>query len=482
MLGCALHNNTVAGWAFRLIQGKSGAALAWLALVLGCASALAQSPPAPAAPDPTYEAARQAFEAMPTPERSALQDALVWSGDYASTTTGAFGRRTYDGIRAFQKRTGRPQTGLLDPAAVRDVTAVGARARAAAGFASSVDGRSGAEIGIPAKLLPKAGANPSGGSRWQSRDDRITLDTRALPGGEPELKDLYERNLAIATPGRTVTYKLSRPDMFVVTGETGTGRFYMRYAAGPDGIRGFTIGYDKALVPDLEKVVVAISNSFVAFPAAGSEHHGGAASAAAPATAPPAAAPPREPASFTGLIVGPRAVLTSAEIDGCPEPQVAGQRARVGSVDRGRGLARLDLAADRRAGAPNFTAAEGADRAVLFVASEEGGRLVVAPAVAEPGGRLAAPLQPGAGGAVVLDRTGGVVGMVGTPALGPRAFAGLAVPTTHAVVPAADLAAIAGAPAPPPAPAGAERQSLGALASAMSASVVAVTCARPRRP
>ena len=67
-------------------------------------------------------------------------------------------------------------------------------------------------------------------------------------------------------PGRKITYKLLRPDFFVVTGETATGRFYRRLAAGPDGLRGFSIGYDKALAADLDRLVIAIAASFEPFP------------------------------------------------------------------------------------------------------------------------------------------------------------------------------------------------------------------------
>jgi hypothetical protein len=45
-----------------------------------------------------------------------------------------------------------------------------------------------------------------------------------------------------------VTYKLLRPDFFVISGETQTGRFYRRLEKGSDGsLRGFSIGFDKSL-------------------------------------------------------------------------------------------------------------------------------------------------------------------------------------------------------------------------------------------
>src|SRR3712207_7789826 len=41
--------------------------------------------------------------------------------------------------------------------------------------------------------------------------------------------------------GRNVTYKVLRPDFFVIAGETPTGKFYTRYSGGEAGIRGFSI-------------------------------------------------------------------------------------------------------------------------------------------------------------------------------------------------------------------------------------------------
>ena len=57
-----------------------------------------------------------------------------------------------------------------------------------------------------------------------------------------------------------------RPDFFVVAGETAGGKFYTRYGSGPGGLRGFSIGYDKAVAPQFDRLVVAIANSFTPFP------------------------------------------------------------------------------------------------------------------------------------------------------------------------------------------------------------------------
>ena len=84
----------------RIIRAVSG-----FVMLATAGTALAQAPPAlprpaPAKPpalakpvDPAFEAARTAFEALPESERKALQDALVWTGDYNSVISGTFARR-----------------------------------------------------------------------------------------------------------------------------------------------------------------------------------------------------------------------------------------------------------------------------------------------------------------------------------------------------------------------------------------------------
>ena len=45
-------------------------------------------------------------------------------------------------------------------------------------------------IGVPTRLLPKRDAAPAG-SRWQSADEKVTLDTSAAPPGD-DLAALFE--------------------------------------------------------------------------------------------------------------------------------------------------------------------------------------------------------------------------------------------------------------------------------------------------
>jgi len=450
-----------------------------LAAFLGLAShdAGAQSPPpvprAPAA-DPAVDAARAAFEALPEAERRAIQDALVWTGDYTGVADGAFGRQTFAAAAAYQTRNRQQPNGILTPQARAALQAAAQQARNAAGFTLVDDPKTGIRIGVPTKVLPKQDVNPSGGTRWQSTDGTVTLDTRTAPS-DATLQSLYDRNLAIQTPGRVVSYKVLRPDFFVVAGETASGKFYTRYAGGPAGLRGFSIGYDKALAPQVDRLVVAVANSFAPFPPPA------AVAAASPAPVPPGPPPqaqaPAPRLIGTGLVLGRRQVVTDGSIRSCASLSVAGAKPQ---KITGQTSVLLEFAEDLKASP--FTPARGASgdgSPVLVVAfTDEGGSptLSAVPGLAAGPDKVTAPLQPGASGAPVLDMTGALAGFVGVMASDRRKVAGIVPATSHPVVPVSDAAngipALAGLREEPAAP----RRSAADLVDAVRTALVPIQC------
>ncbi|WCS26342.1 serine protease [Methylobacterium sp. NMS14P] len=446
------------------------------------APARAAPRPAPAAgapADPAFEAMKAGFEALPEADRKALQDALVWTGDFNAVVSGAFGRRTFEALNAYGARAGGADP--LDPRGRAALLAAGAAARNAARFRAAVDPGTGAVMGVPERLLAKRTALPSG-TRWQSQDGRVTLESRAFPPGAESLDALFEKATA-PLPGRKVTYKLRRPDTVVVTAETGPGLSYIRYASGPEGVRGFLLGYDRALAPEVDRLVIAVANAFVPFPDPAAvpaaqlpSGPGPATRAANPAPQPQAAAPLRPaslspaPATGAGLAVAPGRVLTAAAVlEGCAQPRVGATPARVLATDPA-GLALLDVPGAPAPLRPAIrTEPVGAEESVIALAPGPDG-VQAAPGEAR-GGDVIAALQPGSGGAPVLDRSGVLVGLVARYPAAPRRVAGVVPPARLPIVPAraitAFLAAQGVAPAPPP-PGGGP----GAVAPA----VVGITC------
>ena len=426
---------------------------------------------APSATDPAFEAAKPAFEALAEPERKALQDALVWTGDYNSVINGVFGRRTFEALTAFKARSRAPGD-ILDAKTRAAILAAGETARKAARFSVKPDAASGVLIGVPEALLPKRSPIP-GGTRWQSADGRVTLESRSFKPGEAGLDVLFERAIAPAA-GRSVTYKLKKPEFIVVTGETAGGKFYIRHAAGAAGVRGFTLAYDKTLAGDVDRLVIAVANSFVPFPEAGP---------VTPETIvaklkPPPVSAPAAPAG-TGLVVGPGRVLTVAPVlEGCAAPEIRGVPVRLLKADPASGLALLD-AGGLQGVAPAVKATPLASGDMLVTVAADVSGVSVAPGSGSVTGGVFAPLQPGASGAPVLDRTGALAGLVSRFPAAPRLAAGVMPPMSHGLIAGSDIAAfLAGTGIVAGAPAQAGDASLGMIASRVSGAVVAITCRR----
>ncbi len=403
-----------------LRSGCAGLVLAGVFALSG--ASLAQTP----APNPQLAAAQTTFEALPEAERKAIQTDLIWTGHLNSAASGGYGPLTFRAVNAFKAGKGAAD-GLLTPAERRVLAQQGQAARDTAGFRIVSDERTGIRLGVPQTVLPKREALPTGGSRWQSADGKVTLDLSATPPGE-NLDQIFERATAANpnNPGRKITYKLLRPDFFVITGETPTGKFYRRLAAGPQGLRGFSIGYDKALGPGLDKLVIAIASSFEPFPTgpapSGPATTPGGAIAGLTGASPQLPPVPVRPTERhgVGLALSDRAVLTAASaLDGCRTLRAGGRVARLRLKDEASGLAVLDLDGGVGAIAPGLRAEPLADKenVVLLAFGDDGGKraalaLPGAGARIGQGAAVFAPLQPGQAGSPVFDRQGRWVGLV----------------------------------------------------------------------
>lgn len=469
----------------RVLTLQAGAALLGLALLVAASGAQAQAPAPAAAPNPQMAAAQARFEALPEAERKAIQADLIWTGQFNGAVSGSFGPLTFKAINAFKAGRG-PADGVLAPADRAALGKAAQAARDAAGFRLVSDERTGMRLGIPTKLLPKRGDAPSG-SRWQSADDRITLDTSASPPGE-DLAALFEKATAVnPNSPRKITYKLLRPDFFVVTGETPTGRFYRRLAAGPQGLRGFSIGYDKALAPSLDKLVIAIAASFDPFPTGPVPAAGRlVASAAGPVSAPPPAQPAARSNERYGVAVqlsDKVALSAAAAVDNCRSLRAGGRGAKPRAKDAS-GLVLLDLDGTGAARPPALAgqAPEAGEALVLVAFGDDAGKRA---ALALPGqfarngsgAAVTAPLQPGQAGSPAFDRQGRLVGLVTADPSDKQPVAGVVPQRAYGL---ADTAAIQGVLGPAglslPAAAAGAGLSTGAVVEKVSGAVLPLVC------
>ncbi len=278
------------------------------------------------------------------------------------------------------------------------------------------DPKTGAKIGAPLKLL-----NVRGGAR---------LDFAS--NADADLSALYAR-LSAATPTRKITYKAIKPDaFFVVSGQEGPVKFYTRFDKNPAAtppIRGFTFAYPASQTATLNRVAIAIANSFEPFP----ESTVPPAPSAAAGAAAPSASSVAPPPAATALIIGPGKALTALKADDCPNPTVGGKPVRIERTDAATGLTILAGDFASNGGAPRF----GSPSQDLVILGFSGPRLAASSASLASGEArpiITAALDKSAGGAPAFDRTGTLVGLVAPIAGEPKRVAGVALAAPHALI------------------------------------------------
>ncbi|RFB79053.1 peptidoglycan-binding protein [Methylovirgula sp. 4M-Z18] len=418
-----------------------------LLLLLSAGPVAAQKPPpGPAAAkpvDPVESAAQAAFEALPEAERRAIQNDLVWVTDYYGASLGTFGKLTYNALVAFQKQIGGRQDGILDPQQRQQMATLAQRNRAAIGFKVVTDPVTGSGIGIAASL-GLVQEKTVQGTKWSKGADFILETVKTTPD-HADMAATFDRFVNAAAPGRKVTYKLLRPDFFVVTGDSGTQKFYTRFAPTQDGLRGYTVTYNPKWIPNIDQLVIAIANTFEPIAA-------GAAPAATPKTAPTAgtgtatpsalAPPPAAPKTASVLLLGGGyALAPSGALDGCRTPSVNGKPAQVVGSDAGSGAALLKV---ESADAPAPTLAQGDTGADAVAFGFSGGHLQAAPGTLRGDGKtFTASAQPGMWGSLILSPTGQVRGLLADDPTAKPHLGGVVLASSYRVIAADQIAAAA---------------------------------------
>lgn len=433
----------------------------------------AASPAAQRPADPLFSTAEKAFLALDVEARRQIQRDLIWVAGFTGTASGDFGPLTLAALKRFETEAKLPVDAILSPPE-RDRLAKSAEAaRQAARFSVETDKISGMRVGIPGILLTKTAPNASGGSRWQDKDEKVTLDLSVFKPDD-QLAAMFEKGTGANVPGRKITYKLLRPDFFVITGETEKGKFYRRVESdGKSPPRGFSLGYDKSVAPMVEKYLIAIAAGFEAHPKAGNPRQPAA------SIVPIASAPVQRRA--TGLVVAPDTILASeVGLKGCTEIAIQGEKAgeripaRLARRVEASGLLVLTAKAGRTTAIGLAMPADGP--ATLVHRDSEGELLVSAATIGA--GRIQASLQDGGAGALVLDRNGALVALVNAVPQTKFRVAGIVPVLTYPVVPAEAAFRSAGIVAAS-APAG-EPKSAASIAEAVRPATVSLICASDR--
>jgi peptidoglycan hydrolase-like protein with peptidoglycan-binding domain len=340
------------------------------------------------------------YNAIPLAERVAIQSDLIWTGDYNGVLSGEFGDRAIAAVKAFQKRKGAKETGVLNLPERAALAADAKPKQDAVGWRIVDDASTGSRIGVPVKLMPNA--RVSGGiSRWSSQRGETSAETFRIAPAGASLAPIFER-MKKEPVGRKTEYSVLKDDFFVISGLQNLKKFYVRAQLRGDEVRGITILYDQAMAGIMEPVVVAMSSAYAPFP-----------------TGRPSVPPPRRMVEYaSGVAVGPGLIVTSrAALEGCYVVTVAG----IGGADRiaedkEKGLALLRVfAADLKPIALAAEAAKNADVTLLGVLDPQaqGGGGAVSAAKARVSDALTLDPVPALGfdGAAVLDAQGKLAGL-----------------------------------------------------------------------
>ena len=129
------------------------------------------------------------------------------------------------------------------------------------GWRLTEDRMTGARLGLPEKLVPRASTTRSG-SRWTSAQGQIQVETFRL--AEASLPALFEEEKKANR--RQIESSDLKSDSFVVTGTQGLKNFLVRAAARGSEVRGLTVLYDQATQGTMESVAHAMAAAFTAFP------------------------------------------------------------------------------------------------------------------------------------------------------------------------------------------------------------------------
>jgi len=301
---------------------------------------------------------------------------------------------------------------------------------------------------------------------------RVTLQFASSADGD--LAALYAR-LSADAPTRKVAYKTMKPGaFFVVSGQDGAAKFYARYemdATATPPIRGFTFSYPAAQAAEMDRIAIAVANSFEAFPPKPEP-----AARPMPAQSPQVSGPDsNSPAPrATALIVARGKALSVLKPDDCPTPSISGKPARVARTEGATGLVMLTGDFGRERESPRL----GSPSADLIVLSHSGAEVAAISAAlasdaASPA--IVAGLDRNASGAPVFNRQGELAGIVAPIGDDPKRVATVALIAPHSIIGADALRSFLPATEMTADP-GATPKSAGAIAADEKDAVAAVYC------
>ena len=341
------------------------------------------------------------YAALPLAVRVSIQADLIMTGDYAGSLTGEFGNDAIAAVKAFQKRKGNAETGVLNPKERGELGVAAKPKQTQRGWQVVDDTTAGVRVFVPAKMMPQASQIP-GGSRWASARGEMAVETFRAAQSGTTLAAVFEQMKKQAN-GRRVASSSITGNSFEISGLQNLKHFRVYGYARDDEVRGLTILFDQALEGIMLPVATAISNAFVAFPTG---------------VAVPSAKSKVEYASGFAVSADGHIVTDREALDGCQVLTIAG----IGGVDRvaedkekGLLLLRVYGARELKPVALAGETTKAPELTLVGIAepgAQEGGRVVSVARARLTDARIEPAPGPGFTGAAALDAQGRLTGMV----------------------------------------------------------------------
>ena len=150
---------------------------------------------------------------MAQAERQAIQSDLAWVGQYNGAISGDVSERMVEAIKEYQKAGGGKPTGALNPKERSVLAETARRRRDNAGWKIVIDALTGAQLGIPTKLVPQQTTDASG-TKWSSSTGTIQIQVSRRKEANPTTARLAEREKK-EPAGRNIDYTVVKPDLSV---------------------------------------------------------------------------------------------------------------------------------------------------------------------------------------------------------------------------------------------------------------------------
>jgi hypothetical protein len=210
----------------------------------------------------THNAAPPGAETgVPEAQRLAIQADLVWLFGYGEMGAEEINAHLLDQIKAFQRRNNDKDTGILTDQERAALAEAAKPKQAAVNWRVIDDAATGARLGVPEKLVPKAAAARTG-SRWSSMGGQVIIETFRLR--EASLAALFDQDKRMAR--REISASNLEPNSFVITGQQGLKKFVERAQSSGSDVRGVTMLYDQATEGTMAPIALAVADTFEGFP------------------------------------------------------------------------------------------------------------------------------------------------------------------------------------------------------------------------